>query len=626
MLEKIKSLLVFKYSFIAFLAFASAIIINLSFVFSFKIIAVVVLFCLVLTYFPLNINKSFLIALPIFVLGLVTSTIYNTNFRVFELDNIINDEKAWLKGQIYKIDLKEKYGKVYLNSPVVYSDTFDTLDYNYMPNIIFSTYSSRLKDAKVGDELVAKVLLQKPKEKLFADDFSYAAYLLENRINLTAQVRGDIYITAPEHGYSLLQKIQNYRYDVANKINDYYKDKNKDVTGLSVALITGLRGYVSVELKESFKNSGLAHLMAISGMHMAFLSGIIFIIFRFGLCLIPSIALNYDSKKIAGLVTIFFALFYLLLAGATLPTIRAFCMVLMFLITMLFNRSKLALHTLCVIAMLILAFDPMAIFSASFQLSFSAVFAMLMYNHLKQFELHVDFSKPAQVFRGLVNTLNISIIAFTATMFFVASHFSYISIFSIGANVFASILMAFLVMPVLFIFFIGYVVLDIELFAQLNQFSLEKLIYLAQHFSSFETSSIYVSPFYSYIILALALLILFVIIFDFSRKYLLSGVILFIAFIIPIKLDLRPQIIQFANSSVMLREGNNFILLGDLTKREVQKVSTYYHIDKIEDNLAKNCDITGCIYDFKGKKILQMNEGFDASIEDFSLVDYVINN
>ncbi|HAG53245.1 MAG TPA: hypothetical protein DCL21_05620 [Alphaproteobacteria bacterium] len=627
MLDKINSIKKFKYSFIALFALSGAIVLNLLSVFNLTIIALMSILCtvflLISTRFIENIKLSLIIS-AFFILGLVSSSIYNANFRVFPLSDAIHEEKTWVKGQISEIKVKGKYAQIYLANPEIYSDLVESLDYNYIPNMIVSTFASRLTDAKIGDELVAKVLLQKPSGKLFADDFNYQNYLLQNRINLRAQVRGALYVTAPEDGYSLLQKIQNYRKDVFNKITQSYQ--NKEVAGLSSALITGYRGAVDYELKEVFKKSGLAHLMAISGMHMAFLAGIIFVLVRYLLCLVPIIALNFDSKKIAGAITVLFALFYLLLAGCSLPTLRAFLMVLLFVVTMILNRSKVALHTLCVVAILILLFDPVAIFSASFQLSFSAVFAMLIYNQAKQDELIVNYSSFAKTFRSFINTANISILAFTATMFFVSAHFGYLSIYSILANITASLLMALLVMPSLFLYFVGFVVFDIELFAKLNDFSLNTLINIAQYFAGFENSSVYISQIYSYVLLAVALVILSVIIFDFSRKYLISLAVFSLAFIIPVKLDLRPKIIEFSNGSVGVRQKDNLVLLGQLDKRGLKKVSTYYKTTLSDNNLSKSCDIAGCVYNFEDKKILQMNEGFEISNEDLNLADYVVSN
>lgn len=625
MLEKLNSIKKFKYSFIALFSLIAAITLNLVFIFNVSIIALLSIACILFIVFSFNFfenSKQNLTFSIFFLIGLLNSSIYNYNFRVFELDNKINNEKSWVQGKIAEIKIKNKYARIYVEKPIIYSDVFDNLENNYTPKMIISTHASRIVDAKIGDSITAKLLLKKPQSKLFQDDFDYQDYLLQNQINLTGQVWGSIYITPPEKSYSILEKIRNFRLSVADKIKNTYDDSR--IAGISTALITGFRGQITNETKDEFKKSGLAHLMAISGMHMAFLAGIIFFIVRYLICLIPPIALNYNSKNIAGVITIGFAFFYLLIAGNSLPTTRAFLMILFFVLTMLIGRTKVAIHTLCVIAICILIVDPMAIFSASFQLSFSAVFAMLFYNQSKQTDLIIDYSKTARIFRNFLNTVNISIIAFIATMFIVAVHFGYISIFAIAANVVASLLMALAIMPSLFLFFIGYILLDIKFFASLNEVSLNLLANLAEYFANFNNSSIYISNEYSLVLLAVTAIVLSLIIFDISRKYLISICLFAIAFIIPVKYDLRPHIIEFGNNAIGLRQNNNLIILGSLEKRELKKVLDFYRLTLIDDNLEKSCDIAGCLYNFDNKKILLENEGFIASYEELKLVDFVI--
>lgn len=613
----------FKYSFLALIATILAIILNLLLILNLQttIILSLIIVSLIIVYgfFNENYNTSAVFCF-FFIAGLVSSTVYNQKFRVFSVPNYLHEEKAWVAGKISQIKIKNKYARVYIDNPIIYSDLATGI---YIPKIIVSTFSSRVANAKVGDQLVAKTILQKPNSKLFKDDFDYSKYLLQNRINLISQVRGAIYIASPVNGYSILEKMANYRLGVAKKIKDSYT--NSKIAGLSMALITGVRGSIDNDVKDSFKKSGLAHLMAISGMHMAFLAGIIFLIVRYVVCLVPAIALNYDSKKIAGLVTLAAALFYLMLAGAGLPTKRAFIMIALFIITMCLNRSKVALHTLCVVAILILLADPMAIFSASFQLSFSAVFAMLLYNELKQHELILNHSRVAKTWRGFINSLNISILAFTATMFVVSVHFGYLSVFAIMANVIASVLMALLVMPLLFAYFIGYIVFNISMFADLSEYSLTLLLNLADYFAKFENSSIYISPEYAFVLLFVAISIISLIVFNFSRKYLASFAIFALAFLIPINFDLRPSIIKFNNGAIGLRNADDFIVLGSLKKRDLNKALRFYNLKHVENNLPKTCDISGCVYSFNGKKILQLNEGFNASVEDINLADYIIS-
>jgi competence protein ComEC len=628
MLEKIGSIEKFKYSFIAFIGLAIAVIFNLLFIFNGIVVTALCILCLVFILFSVNFfetYKKLFITFATFVfIGLVNSYFYNTHSRVFELSDMIHNEKAWVTGEIIEIKEKDKYARVFIKNPKVYSDVLNNLEYNHVPQLIISTHASRVKDAHIGDTITAKVLLRKPNSKLFQDDFDYNDYLLQNKINLTAQVRGDIYIDHYEGEHdNLLASIMNYRLDIADKIKNTYE--NQEIAGLSTALITGLRGQLDNDIRVHFKDSGLAHLMAISGMHMGFLAAIIFFLVRYIICLIPAIALNYNSKNIAGAVTIAFAFFYLLLAGNTLPTLRAFLMILIFTVTMMMGRSKVALHTLCLIAIAILLVDPMSIFSASFQLSFTAVFAILLYNQAQANKLILSQTKVTRLVRFFSNTLNISIIAFTATIFIVASHFGYISIYSIAANVIASMLMAFVVMPCLFLFYVGYIVLDLSAFAHLNEFSLNLLNNLATYFAGFENSSIYICDNYAWVLLAVTVIILSLIVLDINRKYLIATGVYLTALIVPLTIDLRPEIIEFGNNNLGIRQDNKLIILGELEKRQVKRVLNFYRLELKEDNdLPKSCDLTGCLYTYKDKKILQVNEGFDINFEELNLADYVI--
>jgi len=623
MLEKIKLILNFKLSFAAVIGISAATVFNLTNQISSTSIFVLSLFLILIILVSYHQKyKSLISFCAFFIVGIASSTIYNQYYRVYPVNSVINEEKVWVKGIITDIKFKNKYAKVTLKNIDIYTDMLTQEEQKKIPYIIIATFRSRVTDAKIGDEMVSKVMLRVPKSRSFADDFDYKSYLLQNKTNLIAQVRGGIYITPPENGYSIIEQILNYRISLTDKIQNNYKE-NPEVAGITMALITGMKGDIPKESSENFRNSGLSHLMAISGMHMAFLFGFVFLIVRYLLCFCPNIALNFSSKKIACVVGLVFAGFYLILAGASLPTIRAFSMILMFSITILINRTKITLHSLCVIAILILIFNPMAIFSASFHLSFVAVFAILLYNQSKKEELVIDYSKFSKFVRGFSNIVNISIVAFCATMFFVASHFGYISIFSIFANIVSSILMTFFVMPALITYYIGFLVLNINIFSTLNEFSISALNSVAQYFAEFSNSSVYISPEYSFVLLFVSIIVISLIVFNVRFKYLLSFVILFVSFIIPIKFDLKPQIIPI-NNAIAIRKDNSLTVLGNIEKRNLKKLLQFYKLKQTNINLPKTCDISGCIYKINNKKILQMNEEFSSSPEDLNLVDYVV--
>src|SRR6202030_2064401 len=96
--------------------------------------------------------------------------------------------------------------------------------------------------------------------------------------------------------------------------------------GVASALITGKRAAITEEVKQSFRDSGLSHLLAIAGLHLGLVGGFVFFAVRGGLALIPYLALRLPIKKIAAAVTLVVLCCYLMLSGAAIPTQRAFVM------------------------------------------------------------------------------------------------------------------------------------------------------------------------------------------------------------------------------------------------------------------------------------------------------------
>jgi competence protein ComEC len=125
------------------------------------------------------------------------------------------------------------------------------------------------------------------------------------------------------------------------------------------------------------RDSGLAHLLAISGLHMGLVAGLLFFGIRALLALVPSLALNHPIKKWAAVAAAAGGLAYLLLVGATVPSQRAFLMVSVVLLAVLLDRSAISLRLVAWAALVILLLAPESLLSASFQMSFAAVTALV---------------------------------------------------------------------------------------------------------------------------------------------------------------------------------------------------------------------------------------------------------
>lgn len=162
-------------------------------------------------------------------------------------------------------------------------------------------------------------------------------------------------------------------------------DRNlpQDSAALLKAMLLGEKQYLSEELRQAYIDTGLAHLMAVSGLHIGFVAGACFLI------LYPSVfyllwkfrchwALLGYGRKIVALLCIIPVLFYMFLVGTKISALRAGVMILVYLCAVLINREKHLLNALLVAAFLILIWNPEAVVGPGFLLSFGALITIVL--------------------------------------------------------------------------------------------------------------------------------------------------------------------------------------------------------------------------------------------------------
>jgi competence protein ComEC len=121
-------------------------------------------------------------------------------------------------------------------------------------------------------------------------------------------------------------------------VNERVRTALPNETGaIAVALITGDRGGIPQEVTEAMRDAGLAYVLAISGLHMVIMAGTVFWLVRALLAAVPGLALRFPIKKWAATIALLAATFYLLLSGASVPTLRAWIMMSIFLIAVLLD-------------------------------------------------------------------------------------------------------------------------------------------------------------------------------------------------------------------------------------------------------------------------------------------------
>ena len=125
------------------------------------------------------------------------------------------------------------------------------------------------------------------------------------------------------------------------------------------------------------RNSGLAHILSISGLHMVIMAGTVFWLVRALLALVPALALRYPIKKWAAAAALAAATFYLALSGAAVPTVRSWIMMSIVLIAVMLDRPALTMRNVALAALAILVVAPESLFDPSFEMSFAAVIALV---------------------------------------------------------------------------------------------------------------------------------------------------------------------------------------------------------------------------------------------------------
>ena len=265
--------------------------------------------------------------------------------------------------------------------------------------------------------------------------------------------RGVLTRVALSEGLSLLDKIRSQIAWVRNQISKALREVLPGAEGgFAAAILVGDRAWINEADQEALRASNLAHLLAISGLHMGILTGLVFAVFRGGLALVPIATTQVSTKKIAAVVALIAGCAYLMLSGATIATQRAFIMVAVALTAVLLDRPALTLRALAVAAIIVLAIRPISLLDAGFQMSFAATAALIggfSWVRGRMRTPHwLDRTGPFKVVATYVTALLFaSLLAGIATAPFAAFHFNRTAPYGLIANLLAVPIMGFVIAP-----------------------------------------------------------------------------------------------------------------------------------------------------------------------------------
>ena len=321
-----------------------------------------------------------------------------------------------------------------------------TLDRVFLPRISKHKLPKILRISIVADSwhlppgtrLALTAHLMPPQAPVEPGGFDFRRHAWFLKLGAIGYSRTPVMVTAPaEDPFSLA----GLRWSLAEAIRQRLPG---DTGALAAAITTGDRSEITQSIYKDLRASNLAHLLAISGLHMGLLSGFVFAVIRFGLSLWPYVALRWDLKKLAALSGLGAASAYLTISGGNVATERAFIMVSVFFLAILCNRRALSLRAVAIAAILILLRRPESLLSAGFQMSFAATTALVVvftWIRDSSFTLGPGWMRPVI---GLVIS---SAVAGFATAPFGAAHFNLLSHYGLLANLLAVPVMGIVVIP-----------------------------------------------------------------------------------------------------------------------------------------------------------------------------------
>jgi competence protein ComEC len=296
-------------------------------------------------------------------------------------------------------------------------------------------------DPEPGQTVILTGHLSAPSQPPEPGGFDFQRMAWFERLGAVGYTRTPVLLLAPPQRDGLALAVHRLRMTLSAAMQAALPGQ----TGaFAAAVTTGDRAGLDKATLEAMRDTNMAHLLAISGLHMGLLAGVVFAGARVGLALVPPLALRLPGKKIGAVIAILAAAGYLLLSGGAVSAQRAFIMVAVMLCAVLIDERALTLRAVALAAVVILVWRPEALLGAGFQMSFAATSALVCaFAALRGRDRQ---AVPAWL-RPVLAVLISSAVAGLATAPFGAAHFNRSASYGLLANLMSVPVMGSVVIP-----------------------------------------------------------------------------------------------------------------------------------------------------------------------------------
>jgi len=301
-------------------------------------------------------------------------------------------------------------------------------------------------DVRPGQLVELRAVLMPPPGPSVPGGYDFSRQAWFDRLGAVGFAVSAVKVTGQAQGWGAW-RVARWRDDIGRRL---LAQTGGDTGAMAVALVTGERAAISEETMETLRVAGIAHLLAISGMNIAMMTGFVFVVVRFLLVCVPGLALRHPIKQWAAVAALVAGFFYLLMSGATIPTQRAFIASTVVFVGILLDRVAITMRLVAVTAIVLLLLTPESLLSVSFQMSFAAVVALVaVYERARTggWLAAGHGSLPRRLGIYVLAVAVTSLVAGAATGFFAAFHFNNFATWGLLTNMAAVPIMGLWIMP-----------------------------------------------------------------------------------------------------------------------------------------------------------------------------------
>lgn len=319
--------------------------------------------------------------------------------------------------------------------PCTLEEGYDSLNLNNSTKILlYLSPDSAAQNIKRGDEILFYGQPLLPKNNGNPDEFNYSRYLQRKGIS------GTVYVESGKWKYvsrTTSISCQEIAFNCRDYVMDIYKRlgfRGDELAVLS-ALTVGYKDELTEEIRESFSISGASHVLALSGLHVGLIFGLMFFVFR------KVLGESKLARILRAILTVLLLWSFAFITGLSPSVVRSVFMFSLLALSQINSGRMLSVHTLSVAAFFMLIYNPMWIFDVGFQLSFIAVLGIVLIQPKLYFLVKIQ-NPVLKYFWGIIT---VSIAAQIATAPLVIFYFSRFSTHFLLTNLWVILLVTIIV-------------------------------------------------------------------------------------------------------------------------------------------------------------------------------------